>query len=39
MSLNDSGIFIADPDKVDKDLIGRIWIPLEAAHVRFKLKS
>lgn len=30
---------VNDPDKIDKDLIGRIWIPLEASHVKFKVKN
>ena len=39
LSLNESGIFIADPDKIEKDLLGRIWIPLEASHIKFALKN
>lgn len=39
LSLNESGIMIADPDKIQKDLLGRIWIPLEASHIKFGVKS
>ncbi|EGR29640.1 hypothetical protein IMG5_151880 [Ichthyophthirius multifiliis] len=35
--LDDSGLQIADINKIDKDLLGRIWIPLEPTHVKFKL--
>ncbi|KAL4431869.1 hypothetical protein ABPG74_012681 [Tetrahymena malaccensis] len=39
LELNDSGIIVNDPDKIEKDLLGRIWIPLEATHVKFKIKN